>query len=299
MTRFIFIGDSHWGANPQGYQQQKAQPEKLPEIVAALDRWIKGHGQIDFVLHGGDMVNAGTDEMIAGAANLFALSVPVYLCLGNHDLSESSSVDTWLARAPRLFRHDSPTYTIETDACDIHIVPNHWCETPYYWRDAQAVHFTDEQLQQLQRKLEAHTGKPHLLVTHSPVHGVPREQTGFPEVYHSPGAPFQTCVMDLVHRYKQIHWILGCHNHINMNLEQERVNFTTVSALSEVPFEFKVCEVTADRIAMSTVSLLDSLAIEGHYDFDKTYVQGRGKDRAFSRTLSVNNALNQDIKPAS
>ncbi len=74
---------------------------------------------------------------------------------------------------------------------------------------------------------------------------------------------------------------------MNMNIEQEGVNFVTVSALSEVPFEFKVCEVTADRLSMFTVSLQDSLALEGCYDFNKTFVQGREKDRAFSRALRV------------
>ena len=260
-------------------------PGKLPAIAATLDRWIMAHGQIDFVLHGGDMVNEATDAAIAGAVNLFALSVPVYLCLGNHDLTEMSSVDGRLTRAPHFFRQNSPTYAIETEACVIHVVPNHWCEIPYYWRDAQAAHFTDEQLRQLERELEVHAGKPHLLVTHSPVHGVPREQAGFPEAFHSPGAVFQACVMDLVRRYKQIRCVLGCHNHINMHLEQDGVSFITVSALSEVPFEFKLCEVTADCISMSTISLQDSLAFEGRYDFDKTFVQGRGKDRAFSRTL--------------
>ena len=93
---------------------------------------------------------------------------------------------------------------------------------------------------------------------------------------------------------------MGGHNHINMNIEMEGVNFITVSALSEVPFEFKVCEITSDQIAMSTISLQDSLTLAKHYDFNKIFVQGgRGKDRAFSRALGMHPGLNPDIQPTS
>lgn len=47
VTRFIYIADTHLGANPAGYQQQKAYPEKLPDILSALCKHVaKSGGQV-------------------------------------------------------------------------------------------------------------------------------------------------------------------------------------------------------------------------------------------------------------
>ena len=48
---------------------------------------MDAHGPVDFVLHGGDMIDSTREEHIDRAAEMFRLSVPVYLCLGNHDLT--------------------------------------------------------------------------------------------------------------------------------------------------------------------------------------------------------------------
>ncbi len=281
MTRFIYIADTHLGADPMGYQQQKGYPEKLPEILAALCNQLS----IDFILHGGDMVDSAANENIRAAASAFDLDVPVYLCLGNHDLTVTDAVDRWMELAPAFFKDDSPNYSIPAEDCLIHIVPNHWAEEPYYWEDTQKAYFTSEQLELLSHALNIRPDLPHILLTHSPVYGLPLEQTGMSEPYHSPETSFTMEIAALAAKHANLECMLGAHNHMNMCVNQDETVFVTVSALTETPFECKLFEVSPQRIEMSTIPLQPVLSFEGEYDTSKAYVQGRPADRAFIRRI--------------
>jgi DNA repair exonuclease SbcCD nuclease subunit len=266
------------------YWQQKGYPDCADRILTALSAWIERDGNIDFVLHGGDIVDSGSAENIARAAEAFRLPAPVFLCLGNHDLTESTSKDCWMSRASHLF-NGGPDYTIERPDCLVHVLATHWGEEPYVWRDRQEEHFSQEQLKRVQAAMDAHQEQIHILVTHSPVLGVPTEQTGFDEPMHAPSEAFPDSVLPLVRDNPQIACVLGAHSHLNMNVEVAGVNFVTVSAFVEAPFEFKLLEVSADIVAMSTIPLAPLLDFRADYDFGKTYVQGRPIDRAFRRHL--------------
>jgi hypothetical protein len=285
MTRFLYIADTHLGADPMGYQQQQGYPERLPELLKTMEEWISAEGDIDFLLHGGDMVDAATEENIQTAADLFRFSIPVYLCLGNHDLTHEKSLEMWLGLAPQFFKNQAPTYAVETDDCTLHVIPNHWEETPYFWGSRQDAQFSADQLSRLETDLAKHSEIAHIVSTHSPAIGLPTEQTGFPEPHHSPPESFQTQLMKLVAEHGQIQSILGAHNHMNMHLEIDSVNYVTTSSFSETPFNFKLFEITPTSISMSTPSLFDRMGFRGEYDFDKTFVQGREKDRSFTRAI--------------
>jgi len=265
------------------YQQQKGYPGKLSHLVALLDAWIQKDGGIDFVLHGGDLVDSASKDNIRRGRELFRLSVPVYLCLGNHDLTDQNALDLWLAEAPELFPSHSPNYSVQSGDCFVHVVPNQWCSLHYYWEweIEQYPYFVPHQLGELEATLVKHPDVIHILSTHSPVLGVPSEQTGFTDSYHDPGVSFSEVVFDLVRRYPQIRCVLASHNHINMHVEKDGVHFVTVSAFVESPFEFKVIEVRSGMLKMSTISLVSKVGFRVEYDYDKTYVQGRAKDRAF------------------
>lgn len=285
MTKFLYISDTHLGANPMGYQQQQGYPERLPELLETMEEWISATGDIDFLLHGGDMVDAATEVNIQTAADLFHLSIPVYLCLGNHDLTHEKSLDMWLGLAPRLFKNQAPEYTVETDDCVLHVIPNHWEETPYFWGSRQDAQFSADQLTQLKIDVEKRPETAHIISTHSPTIGLPIEQTGFPEPHHSPPESFQTQLMELTAERQQIQSVLGGHNHMNMHLEIDAVNYVTTSSFPETPFDFKLFEITPTAISMSTPSLFDRMGFRGEYDFDRTFVQGREKDRSFTRSI--------------
>jgi hypothetical protein len=73
--------------------------------------------------------------------------------------------------------------------------------------------------------------------------------------------------------------VLGAHNHMNMVLTRDGCHYITTAALSETPFEFKVIEVTDQKLSMQTITLNSSVSFRGDYDFEATYVQGRACDR--------------------
>ena len=287
MTRFLYIADTHLGANPMGYQQQRGYPDKLPEILAALSEYLLAASGVDFVLHGGDMIDSTTDDKILAAVDSFDLPVPVYLGLGNHDLTVPDAVERWLELAPGFFMDGKPDYTVTTEHCVIHVAPNHWGDPPFYWKDKQEAHLSVTQIDRLTHELSIMPHLPHVILTHSPVYAPPVEQTGFPEPYHCPNTSFTASLTALVARHGNAKCVLGAHNHINMHVAHEGVEFVTVSSLVETPFEFKLFEVTPHLIAMSTVSLNKSLDFDGEYDTAKTFVQGRISDRSFSNELDV------------
>ena len=281
MTKFIYLSDSHCGADPRGYQQQRAYPEWLPEIVAALRDTIEREGNIDFVLHGGDLVDFTSEESILAAAKLFEFGIPVYLCLGNHDLTTPDALQTWLLLAPQFFPGGQPNYSISTEDCIIHVVPNQWGDESYHWHESQAASFSDEQRDFLEAALSRARDRPHLLLTHAPTFDLPIEQTGSNEDLHAPDPAFTATIVDLVARYPHLRCVLGAHSHLNMSVQNAGAQFVTTSALDETPFEFKLFEVTRQSIAMTTVNLSRRIGKIGEYDWNKTFVQGRAVDRAF------------------
>ncbi|MEI6602911.1 MAG: A/G-specific adenine glycosylase [Clostridia bacterium] len=289
--KFILISDSHIGAPAIAYQQQQGYPEHLPEIIAALDRWIRTQKDVAFVLHAGDMVDEATAPNIKLARQLFQLSVPVYLCLGNHDLDAPDALALWLKHAPDFFPGGAPNYTIEDNLCAIHVRPNQWDDVPYFWGSKQDAHFLAEQTSSI-----AAANTLQFLCTHSPAFGVPPEQTGFALPYHAAEEAFQTEVLALVRQNPAIRWVLSGHSHLNMRVTHEGTQFVTVSSFAEVPFEAKVFEISASQVSMETISLREQIQFPTVYDSNKAYVQGRAIDRTWSEK-SGGSALSARIVP--
>jgi|TARA_B100000809_G_scaffold209781_1_gene212857 DNA repair exonuclease SbcCD nuclease subunit len=280
MTRFIYIADTHLGASGPGFQQQQRYPERVAEILPAL-RAVICEGEIDFVLHGGDMVDGPAESVVRAAAGHFDLPVPTYLCLGNHDLSWPDSLERWMRCAPDFFPDGRPEFSITTDDCIIHVVPNQWGSTPYHWVHLDREWFTDEQMSFLSNGLEIRPDLPHILSTHSPVFGVPVEQTGLPKPFHPPKDAFRDCVTGLATQHKHLRCVLGAHVHMNSRVSHAGVEYVHVSPVTETPFEYKIFEIESGTISMQTLTLADALPFKGDYDDSRTYVQGRPIDRAF------------------
>ena len=303
MTRFIFIADTHCGSTEKGYQQQKRYPDYIPEIIKRLDDWIQQDSSIDFVLHGGDMIDWASKENILNAVQLFNLSVPVYLCLGNHDLTEKNALDMWLTYAPNFFPEGKPEYIIRHKDVIIYVIPNHWCEIPYYWEEELFPHFRKEQsdfiVSELKRQYintddncsstdynrdNSEKSKVSILCTHGVVMGVPAEQTGYDTDIHVPPESFRNEVKEIIRMDPSIKCVLSGHSHINTNVNRDGVNYITASSLTEVPFEFKLIEVDSTMLKVSTIPLASKVRFHFDYNYDRTYVQGREKDRMVNLT---------------
>ena len=280
MAKFIYLADTHCGAEAMVYFQQPAYPKRLQELAALLDEWIARAGDIDFVIHGGDLVDEATGPNIARACDIFSLSVPTYACLGNHDMTVADAPAAWLAAAPELFG-DDVNFTIDGDGWAVHVMPNHWCDQPYYWEEDQDAYFLPEPMLHVESAIAAAPQASHILITHSPVLPVPPEQTGMGGPYHGPNESFTEVALALAGRQPGLRAIFSAHTHLNMHVPRAGVHYVTVSSFVETPFEFKVVEVDSGGVKMDTVSLARRVGFEAAYDDDRAYVQGRPVDRAF------------------
>ena len=280
MTRFIYLADTHWGVETPGYTMQESQPARLPELLAALEAWMATHGSVEFVLHGGDMIDSTSEEHIDRVAELFRLSVPVYLCLGNHDLTREGAAQMWLDQAPHLFLGGA-NFTVETPDCFLHVVPNQWGPDPYVWNGVQKPHFLPEQDRLIESGLTRDDHRLHILSTHSPFCGVPADQTGLLDPFHSPPQDFFERGQALSRAHRHLRCVLGAHSHINTCVAAQDAHFVTTSSFVEVPFDFKCFDIVDGYLSMTTHSLADHMEGAAGYNYEKTFVQGRACDRMF------------------
>lgn len=282
--KFVFITDTHLGSDGTGFHQQPTHPQMLGEILAALDGWIAGRGDIDFVLHGGDVVDRGTATNIEQAAQAFRLCVPVYVALGNHDLTEPDSLETWLQTAPHFFDGQGD-FTLSRQAAAIHLAVCQWGDQPYLWNKRLDAHLLAAQQDRLLQAIANQSQRRHVLCMHSPVLGIPVEQSGQEASLHAPPEPFERWALDLACK-GPIALCLGGHSHANTCCLRDGTCFVTASSLIETPFEFKLVSIDADWLEVETVSLAPLLGQTCQIDQAKAYVLGRACDRAVRLSLS-------------
>jgi 3',5'-cyclic AMP phosphodiesterase CpdA len=278
--RFIYLCDTHHGKREDAYCQQKPYAAKNEELFYLLAQFIKSQpAKIDFVLNGGDLLNKTNLTCIKEIQTFHqSLGVPVYLCLGNHDLSQKNALDVWLKSAPELFLDDKPEFTITDDKCALHVIPNHWDEVEYFCDGTQIPYFCQAQIKFLDKAIEANKNKTQVLAIHAPVLGIPIEQTGLSEIIHTSWGDFGKKIIALV-KTKKIRLVLSAHSHINSCQVKNDCTWVSGSAFSEVPFDFKVIEVTNKGIQIKTENLIDQVRFKTKYNFNATYVQGRDCDR--------------------
>lgn len=275
--RFIYIADTHFGGNDQkGFMKQPRYLKYSDAMVAALAEWIKEDGDIDFILHAGDLVDEFSPEKVEYACALLAcLNRPVYLALGNHDLTEPQAVEYWLKHASHLFYNSKADYCFKIENIVFDIRCLSWGREPYWWQntESQCPYWTAKP-----EKKFFKNAAYKILVTHSPVFGIPVGQTGFMESFHSPPEDFTSMVMDEI-KENRYDLVLGAHNHMNMCMLHNDTAFITVSAFAEAPFEFKLFEIDDYGIKMQTISLAKRMPFKFNYDDQSSYVQGRTCDR--------------------
>lgn len=280
--KFIYLADTHFGGQDNyGYRQQNRYLVHQRELIERLNDWIEADGGIDFVLHGGDMAEAGTQENIELSAELFSgIRLPVHLALGNHDLTEPDSLPLWLRHAPRFFPGGKPDFTVKHGPAELDVLSVHWGSVPYLWKveEPQIPYFDAEQSAQL----EHDSGSIRVIVSHAPPCGMSGEQCGMGKELHPPKGNFSEVVRDFIRRRNPV-LFLGAHTHMNLCVREGRAHLVTVSAFTETPFDFKVFEIgDGGAVGMKTVNLASEVSFPTRYDFGKTYVQGRPCDRSFS-----------------
>lgn len=280
MVRFLFMTDTHLGSNGKGFQQQPAYPDLIGELLDGIREVLKEEAGIDFILHGGDMVDSCTESNIEQARESFRFEVPLYLSVGNHDLDQPDAKELWLGGAPEFFAHGSLDYTVDMGECVLHVMPNQWEPGQlYYWKEAQVPFFTDVQMHDLEAAIGESPDRIHILSVHNPVFGIMPQQTGLDKPIHEVDGDFRRFVLDLMHKYPQLKCVLSGHNHIHsLNWANGGIALSS-SSLIETPFEYKIVTVDGSSIRVEThrVPIRDGGRFE--YNEKRGYVQGRPQDR--------------------
>jgi hypothetical protein len=285
--KFLFLADTHvGGADDSGYRQQPRYISRFARLIECLAAWIEARGDIDFVIHGGDLVDEATAVNIEAAAGFFArLPCPVYLALGNHDLTGPGASTAWMEAAPSFFPSGSVDGSLHRGGLDFELLTCHWGTVPFHWdpEEPQIPHFLRPQIERFTRR--GGDAQPvKVVVTHAPPFGLPCCQTGLSVPLHEPQGGFFAALQRLI-ADSPVKLVLGAHTHMNMCVERGGVSYVTTAAFTEAPFEFKLFEAEPGRLLMRTCSLAGAVGFPYEYDFDKTHVQGRLCDRVIERTL--------------
>jgi len=281
--KFIYLADTHiGGADNSGYHQQPRFIAQLYVLIDTLSEYLRDNPDISFVAHGGDLLEEVTIENIKTAQEMFTrLPCPVYLALGNHDMTVPGSIKLWLEYAPEFFPGNDINFSIHEKDVTLDFFCCNWGPVPYFWNPSieQIPWLAPKEMLRLEWK-DMKT-KNRIAIMHSPIFGLPPEQTGMNTPLHPPAENFTHAILDAIDG-TNIRLVLGAHNHMNMNILYRRTHFVTTSAFIEIPFEFKVVDAASDKVTMITISLNRTTGLPLNYDFNKTFVQGRLCDRAFS-----------------
>ncbi|NRA37145.1 MAG: metallophosphoesterase [Planctomycetes bacterium] len=296
MTKFIHITDSHWGVddekfNTVNYHLQQGYPDRAQDIIDAMCCYIEKEN-IDFIVHSGDITDDGSEQQIQLCKKLFAnIPVPLYLCLGNHDLPDLQARDRWLDLAPEFFPSAAVDFTVISGDCHIHFVPNQWTagSADYHWVDEQYANLCAEQMAFLRHALAQQTDTYHFIVTHSPVHAIDEGQVGPAVGRHPSNEDFTNSFRQLSQEFPHLRAVIAGHSHHNMYVNEHDCHFVTTSALLESPFDCKIFTVdnAIKSIDMYAHSLAADVQFETVYDHNINYAQGRMWDRSFNEKDGV------------
>jgi DNA repair exonuclease SbcCD nuclease subunit len=285
-VKFIYIADTHFGGkNTKGFFKQTRYLDKSKELLLCLKNYISEIGGIDFIIHGGDIIDECSAENIQKSIELMdLLECKIYLALGNHDLTVRNSAELWKENAVDFFAgsdNDPFNFVLNHNGVAFDIRALSWGSVPMWWQidEEQCPYWTSGVDGEL-----LNDSKVKILVTHSPVFGLPVEQTGFDKEIHPPQGDFLGKVLSEVETYGY-NIVLGAHNHMNMRVNKDGVEYVTASSFTEAPFEFKLFEIDDNKITMQTLSLADRVSFKYDYDSEASYVQGEEKYRSFVMEL--------------
>ena len=324
--RFLFVTDTHWTQHPApapghpGVWQKELFDTHAHVLPAAFLR-AAAREELDFIIHGGDLCRAATEEDWSFARSVLdQTGVSCHVIPGNHDTSQQSHRERFgehfglegpkLYRAQRigdlgfvfldstyLWRRDKVALTEPTDA-------------DYNARDVAGIGVNPAQLTFLEEQLRAWEDIPTIVVSHCPMigkEGYPVKtrkerpiEMSLPECDPAWMTDIQGCwVMPLEQRRAEMLWllrqygnvklVLSGHTHFASASVVDGVVHCTCSSLSAWPLEMRVIEVTNRELRVEPVPLgeEDLLSASHRPDWGNDWVRGMSdRDRHIKINLS-------------
>jgi hypothetical protein len=274
--RFAFITDTHIGCDADGWHMQPRYLGRDDGMYDGLAQWLRDR-DVAFVVHGGDVVDQGTQPQIDRACQLFSrLRVPVYACLGNHDLAQADSIDRWRA-CDVLMPGGRDCYAVDAGAATIVLATHHWHpDHDYRWiHDGPQQPRVDARQRRAIGELMRDAARPVIAVTHAPLNDVPGSQRNDDEPYHPPHAPYLESWRSLAAEHANLKLVLAGHNHAHSDHDHGSLITTTTPAFNEPPAQVRLITITPRAIDVRTVSLAAAMGLPADLDPACAWTAGR------------------------
>ncbi|MCC7493605.1 MAG: metallophosphoesterase [Fimbriimonadaceae bacterium] len=276
---FGFVTDTHLGhAGGRGVHNAADAAGVAPR----LRRLATDLAGCELVLHGGDLIDAGTWEQQRAFAALVADWPPLYVALGNHDALQPGDRERWPDALPQAFGaaelHHSFTH------CGVHFVvlQSWWCDLagepqPYWVPAAGCVwQVPDEQLAWLDADLAAHAGLPTVVLNHPLAIPVVARVTGGSDD-HLPPRAASADLLAILARHQQVELLLGGHAHVQQLESRAGLWHLAGGALVEPPCCWRRITLSATDWIVETLPVLPTPASE---ELGRPWVAGQPGDRA-------------------
>ena len=102
--KFIYLGDTHIGGSETGeYCQQELYLRYARDLFDKLGIWLHEYTEVDFIIHGGNMADSGTEENILLSQGLFSTLPAPVLWPWAIMIDGRNSYRKWLCIAPEFF----------------------------------------------------------------------------------------------------------------------------------------------------------------------------------------------------
>ena len=283
-SEFLYITDTHIGNDGSGWGHHPLRPDLIPRLINALEKWIEKH-PVNMVLHGGDMIDSGAAEQQMQAKEMWAqLSVPVRLCLGNHDVACEGAYNNWLSNVPELFLEGKADYFVECGKADVYVLACSWLnedgELSQWWnRDVQdRAGILPEQLAWLDGALSNRSDRPAIVALHCPLDPLPTALTGACEPIHVPQRSYVESMLSVINAHGNVKLVLGGHCHATCVTSYDERTHLTTAAFSEPPFQIRRISIDDEVIKVRTFSPVDHRQLEVTFRAERAWSAGRAGD---------------------
>jgi 3',5'-cyclic AMP phosphodiesterase CpdA len=243
---------------------------------AREERW-------DLLVMGGDLVEEATREQIGEAAGLCrGIECPTLICLGNHDVNQADALEHWRSAIEGWPEAKLADARVDVGGVTVLGLSNPWVDAlgvgRLYWEPATNPVPTLWETQWAWLEAELGRGEgPAIVCVHCPTHAIPPEQTGLAGPIHESPEAYGKMLESVLGRHGRVKLVLSGHNHASCAVRVGRRVQASVSAISEVPYQYVCVDVDGEGLVMET-HRLGSPPTGPEVDASKMWVMGRASD---------------------
>ena len=258
--RCAIVTDTHLGSTHRQAVHNIGLGDEMPAALRGLGAEVERAGA-RFVLHCGDVIDAGTPEQIAAAADLLGtLPCPLLLALGNHDSMGQDRRPDWIRALPDVFREGTCHYTRVIGGLRFLVLHPWWRDAqgePRPWWEGRDCRWAlpAEQLAWLDATLAADLDTPAVVVHHAQL--IPlaarRLVPGAPD--HTPPDRAADPVLEVLRAHPQVRCVISGHTHAQQIERAAGLVHLGNAALLEFPCTYRLVTVYPDRMAVTTHAL--------------------------------------------